>query len=151
MILPSDRKFCEDQESPHFCGSTTLSFWVIVILRYIFFNFFEFLKKNFLNFLTIFFFKMFVLGQGIQWAKNFKRKLVSLRVKLIYLKFWKLSVKKLGENFNLKTNQFSFKIFSSLNSLAKNKHFEKKNCQKIRIFFSQKFEKIKKINILKSP
>ena len=70
LIVPSDRKSREDHESPHFCGSTTLSFWVMAILRYLFFNFFEFLKKNFSNFLANFFFKMFVFGQGIQWAKK---------------------------------------------------------------------------------
>ena len=63
LIVPSDRKSREDHESPHFCGSTTLSFWVMAILRYLFFNFFEFSKKNFSNFLAIFFSKCLFLAK----------------------------------------------------------------------------------------
>ena len=79
LIVPSDRKSREDHESPHFCGSTTLSFWVMAILRYFFKKYFEFLNK----------------------------------------------------------------IFCSLDSLAKNKHFEKKIAKKFN-FFSSKIKKIEK-------
>ena len=120
-----------------------LSFWVVAILRYLFFNFFEFLKKKISNFLTIFFFKMFVFGQGIQWAKNFEPKMFSLQLLWTKLNIISKNFKKRRENCNFKTNNFSSKSFSSLNSLEKNKHFEKKICQKIQIFFFKNSKKLK--------
>ena len=59
LIAPSDRKSCEDHESPHFYGSTTLSFWVIAILKSIFLDFIFFQKFfgfQFSNFWANFFF-----------------------------------------------------------------------------------------------
>ena len=44
---------------------------------------------------------------------------------------------------NFKTNQFSFKIFGSLDSLAKNKNFEKKIVKKFEKFFFKNSKKLK--------
>ena len=91
---------------------------------------------------------MFVFAQGIQWAKNFEPKMFSLQLLWTKLNIISKNFKKRRENCNFKTNNFSSKSFSSLNSLEKNKHFEKKNCQKIKIFFF-KNSKIFKNNYLK--
>ena len=58
FISLSDRKSCEDHESPPIYGSTTLSFWVIAILKSIFLDlvfFWKIFGSYFSNFWIIFF------------------------------------------------------------------------------------------------
>ena len=50
FIVPSYRKSCEDHESPHFYGSTIISFRVTAILKSIFLDLCFFLKKNRISF-----------------------------------------------------------------------------------------------------
>ena len=50
VVSPLDRKSCEDHESPHFYGSTIISFRVTAILKSIFLDLCFFLKKNRISF-----------------------------------------------------------------------------------------------------
>ena len=119
--VPSNRKSCEDHESPVIWGSTTNIFWVIAVLRLIFSDLENFFETQILKiwFSTYFFFILCVFSWRFQWNKH------RLSKRLIFSKLF-LVFRYLAWNRSEKLNEgkgyFKLQITAVFRSNASQKH-----------------------------